>query len=120
MAIETGLIAQDPCCDTVIPANSVVTGISAAGTTQDNATDLARIQFTSVTTVASGTGVQLPSMVAGDVMYVSNNGANALLVYPALGTTINALAVNAGFSVAVGRTAAIFGITNSTITAILQ
>jgi len=117
--IEYGVIGSDPCCSTAIPFNSVVTGISAAGTTQGTATVLARKQFTSVTTVASGTGVLAPSLVENDVLYVVNNGANILLVYPAVGTTINALLVNGGFSVAAGRTGVLFGVTSTTITAII-
>jgi hypothetical protein len=118
--IEYGIIGSDPCCTTAIPFNSVVTGISAAGTGQGDATVLARKQFTSVTTVTAGTGVLAPSLVENDVMYIVNNDASdAVLVYPAVGTTINALGVNAGFSVSAGRTGVLFGVTSTTITAII-
>lgn len=75
---------------------------SAAGTTQGDAAVL-REANTVFTTVAAGQGAVLPaSLQVGDEYVVANFGANALLVYPPLGGQINALAVNAGLSVAVG------------------
>ena len=38
--------------------------------------------YNTFTTVASGTGVKLPSTEEGEVIYITNNGANALSVYP--------------------------------------
>lgn len=73
----------------------VGSGLSAAGTTITDATDLlATVNV--VTTVASGAGVQLPSMMIGDQCEVYNNGANALKVYPDQTT----VAINAGSAAA--------------------
>lgn len=74
-----------------------VTGISAAGTTQGTATPLSAM-INNVTTVSSGTGVNLPTSAAGLSIVVQNNGANGLLVYPAQGAsdTINGIAATAG------------------------
>ena len=74
------------------------TSISAAGTTQATATVLLA-QDNEVTTVASGAGVVVsPLFNPGEEMTIFNAGANALTVYPRLGLKINALPVNAGFS----------------------
>jgi len=51
-------------------------------------------------TVASGTGAILQDGSPGDECFVANFGANALLVYPPIGQSINALSANAGFSIA--------------------
>lgn len=75
-------------------------GISAAGTTQGTATALVS-DITQVSTVGSGQGVILPSSEPGKIFRVVNKGANALLVYPPTSSQINALATNAGFSLAV-------------------
>lgn len=71
--------------------------ITAAGTTQGTATQLVAA-MNNVTTVASGTGVNLPASSAGLSIVVQNNGANALLVYPFQGATdtINGVAATQG------------------------
>ena len=51
-----------------------------------------------VSTVLSGNGVVLPTAVAGMVLTITNSSANSLLVYPATGAAINALAANAGLT----------------------
>lgn len=79
---------------------STATGISAAGTNQGSATALAA-EINVVSTVASGTGVILPSSI-GTTFIVMNTGANALNVYPASGAAIDSLATNAAFSLSVG------------------
>ncbi len=76
---------------TAVPA--VVTGITAAGTTQGTATALTG-QVNDVATVAAGTGVVLPTAVAGQTNTVCDDGANSLLVYPASGAAIGANAAN--------------------------
>lgn len=78
--------------------------LTAAGSTQGTALDLTAANNV-VTTTAASTGVQLPPTNAGDCVTVANLGANALLVYPIAGGVINALAANAGFSVAAGKVA---------------
>lgn len=82
----------------------VANGLTAAGTTQANALKLAAVNNV-VTTAAASTGVQLPSTAAGDGITVANLGANALLVYPIVGGSIQGAAVNAGFSVPTLKTA---------------
>ena len=76
---------------------SVNAAVSAAGSTQGTATILAK-EFNRVSTVASGSGVVLPSAVAGMAITIVNTSANTLLVYPAAGAQINALAANVAFS----------------------
>lgn len=62
------------------------TGLSASGTTSSDAFQLVKI-YNNVTTVAAGAGVKLPPTEEGEVIYITNNGANALLVYPYEATT---------------------------------
>jgi len=76
---------------------SVGTGISAAGTVQSNATALTK-EFNVVSTVASGSGVRLPTSVAGMRITVVNTSANTLLVYPASSGIINSQSANAAYS----------------------
>lgn len=76
--------------------------ITALGTTQATAAVLStNAQNYNVTTAAASTGVKLPVSVTGSILVVANNGANAVLIYPATGEKINALATNAGFSAAI-------------------
>jgi hypothetical protein len=82
----------------------VSNNLTAAGTTQANALKLSTVTNI-VTTAAAATGVQLPSTAQGDGIVVANLGANALLVYPVVGGSIQTGAANAGFSVGVGKTA---------------
>lgn len=76
---------------------SVGTSISAAGSTQGTGTALTK-EINQITTVSSGQGVVLPTAVAGMAITIINANANSLLVYPATGAAINALATNAGFT----------------------
>ena len=76
---------------------SVNASVSAAGTVQGNATALTT-EFNRVSTVASGSGVVLPTATAGMAVVIVNSSANSLLVYPASGAAINSLATNAGYS----------------------
>ena len=62
------------------------TGLTASGTTSSDALQLVKV-YNVLTTVASGTGVKLPPTEEGEVIYITNNGANALLVYPYEATT---------------------------------
>lgn len=84
---------------------SVKTGIVAAGVAQGTATALTA-SFNTVGTSAVGeTGVRLPvpTGVGETVMVLNIDAADAVLVYPAVGGKINALADNASLSVAVGK-----------------
>lgn len=79
--------------------------LTATGTTNADALQLGA-DINDVTTTASGTGVRLPPTEAGSSIFVSNLGANALLVYPFAGSQINALTVTTGgFSVPAGKSA---------------
>jgi len=87
------------------------TGVSAAGTSQATATQLVN-QLAVVSTVTTGTGVNLPGTVvstttqsAGLEVTVINLGANALLVYPpqnATSDTINGQASTVGTTILPG------------------
>jgi hypothetical protein len=90
--------------------------LTAAGSTQATALALpADINF--VTTAAAGTGVILPASSSGDSFVVRNGGANACLIYPPVGGTINALAANAGYSVAAGSTGLVWFVNATTLIA---
>jgi len=81
---------------------TVANALTATGSTQAGALPLPA-DLNRFTTVAAGTGALLPPMNPGDELEVINAGANALLVYPPLGSNgvINVLGANAGYSVAV-------------------
>jgi hypothetical protein len=73
--------------------------LTASGTNQGTAFAL-EADLNRFTTVASGTGAILPTLLPGDSMEVFNDGSNALLLYPPSGGAINALSVNAAYSIA--------------------
>lgn len=106
----SGVVAATSLATTAYLYASGATGLTAAGTTQ--ATGYAINRSISVfTTVAAGAGATLPNVapqsLSSTVMAeftVVNAGANALLLYPASGLAINALAANAALSVAAGAT----------------
>ena len=75
----------------------VSTGVAAAGTTQANATGLTA-DFNEVTGADATKGVRLPPEVAGLEIFVSNQVAAILKVYPASGGKIDAAATDAAFS----------------------
>lgn len=83
--------------------NAVTLGVTATGTRQLTATQLIP-GWTLVTTVPPGTGVLLPPPSVGGETKVWNLGANALLVYPAVGTQIDSLGPNNPYSLAPGKT----------------
>jgi hypothetical protein len=78
-----------------LQATGIVGDLDAAVTaTGNNAATAYPIGFvnTNVTTTAASTGVILPTGGFGDELYVYNNGANALTVYPPVGGTVNGAA----------------------------
>ncbi len=88
-----------------VAAQGVAGGVSdalvAAGTTQATALLLKLNTNHFFATVGSGAGTVLPSnMNPGDSMVIFNGGANALLLYPPLGGTINILSANTSYSIA--------------------
>jgi len=101
-----------------IVSGDIQDGVVAAGSTQATATNIFG-DIAVVTTAAASTGVILggATFQAGDGCIVHNLGANAVLVYPPVGGQINALAVNAGFSVAAGKQALIWARTGTTFVA---
>jgi len=75
-----------------------VAAVAAAGANQGNAAALA--EGLNVVSAADGTkGVRLPTAVAGAVVIVKNTAAGALLIYPATGGAINAVAANGSYSI---------------------
>lgn len=98
--------AKNPQSGTVLETMQFSDGVSAAGTTQGTATQLTAALNT-VSTVASGTGVNLPASAPGLAVTVQNTGANPLLVYPAQGATdtINGQAATVGVSLFPGVSA---------------
>lgn len=94
------------------PTTIAATGITAAGADQAGATAI-DAGTNNVTTVGSGTGVRLPVPLPGDVIAVVNKGANALLLYPAVGGAIGILATNTPVSIAVNTTVTVNATTAS-------
>jgi hypothetical protein len=99
---------------------SVANSLTAAGSSNSDALQLGAA-INRVTTTAASTGVKLPLPNPGESVMVVNSGANALLVYPGTGASINALtATTGGFSVAAGGRALFVGVTNTNWFAILS
>jgi hypothetical protein len=63
-----------------------------------------------VSTVAVGSGVALPTAVAGMEVKIANLSANTLLVYPASADAIDSLGTNAAFSLPGGARIEFFAI----------
>ena len=64
--------------------------VVAAGTSAGNATAITYV-YNNVTTTPSGAGVKLPPTEMGELIWITNSGANALTVYPYEATsTLNA------------------------------
>jgi hypothetical protein len=99
-------IAPGTIQDTTGMKYSTTNTISAAGATQATATVLTT-SFNVVTTVASSTGVALPTGTAGLRVVVVNRGANTLNVYPANGSgaSIDGAAANAAVTLSVNAVA---------------
>ncbi len=75
------------------------TAVSAAGTTQATATEITS-SLSDVTTVGANSGVRLFNASHRDSMFVYNSGANALAVYPPVGSRIYPAATNAAITLA--------------------
>jgi hypothetical protein len=78
---------------------SVNAAVNAAGITSGTATPLSK--QINIVTVSSGTatGVQLPAVVVGNIVYIYNTSGNTITVYPPTGVTI---ASNASYSLTSG------------------
>jgi hypothetical protein len=84
-------------------AYGISSAVTAAGTTQTDATQLTR-PINHVTTVSANTGVRFPSPTLGTRIIVRNGGANTLRVYPNVGAQINTAGNNVGFLLGTGVT----------------
>jgi hypothetical protein len=83
---------------------------SAAGTSAGNATAITFV-YNNITTVASGAGVKLPPTEMGELIWITNSGANALTVYPyEAASTINGAS---SAVINIGSAAAFFAVSNS-------
>ncbi len=121
MAIPTRLMGVGLSAQQAINVcGDVVNSITAAGTTNADATQLSAA-INRVTTAAASTGVRLMAPEEGSGVVVINSGANAVLVYPSTGAQINALTVTTGgFSVAAGGRALFVGVGSANWFAILS
>lgn len=77
--------------------------VAAAGSTQGAATPLVS-NFSIVTSGGAG-GVIITEKHAPTVVAVASGAGGTITVYPPVGGTINALAANAGFAVAISKQA---------------
>jgi hypothetical protein len=94
-------------------ADSVTTGVSAAGTTLGTATGLTT-NVSVIGTCAANAGVTLPAITVGTRYVVTNQGANVCNIYPdTSGHKINSLANGTAIAVATDTTAAFEGVTTS-------
>jgi hypothetical protein len=84
--------------------------VSAAGTSAGAATAITFV-YNNITTVASGAGVKLPPTEMGELIWITNSGANALTVYPyEAASTINGAS---SAVINIGSAAAFFAVSNS-------
>jgi hypothetical protein len=107
MALKTAFVGLPGQNRTLLGVDAYVSGLTATGSAQGDALTLTGT-FVNFTTVASGTGAILPSASNAGPVLIANNGANALLVYPASGEFINAGSANGSFSVTNAKTALFF------------
>ncbi len=77
-------------------------GLTAAGTTQAGATVLPAV-MNRLTTVGASSGVALPIMLPGMVVYVVHDGVSNVLVYPNLGDTGATIDGGASVTLTAGR-----------------
>jgi hypothetical protein len=86
--------------DGIIP--SIATGLIATGNSLVTALDLTD-DWNEVDIVAAGAGVQIPPLSPGQQILIFNGGGNALKIYPFGGGVIDGLAINAAYSLGVGK-----------------
>jgi len=86
------------------------TSLTASGTSSSTAYQINKV-YNNFTTVAASSGAKLPPTEAGEVIYITNSGANVLSVYPYEATTTIDGGVPA--TVNVGCSAIFFAVTNS-------
>lgn len=95
-------------------ADTAVALTAHAGGGQANGTPLVT-GFNTFTVVATAAdSATLPANVLGQTVTVTNTSANSMNVYPAVGDSINNLAVNTPLAVAAGATTIFYGNTATT------
>lgn len=94
--------------------------VVAAGTTQATATLLIN-GMNGVTTAAASSGVILnANSLTSDCQVVYNGGANAVTVYPPVGSRINGLTANTGMVLATNTACAFWFLSDTRIVGILS
>ncbi|HZM01040.1 MAG TPA: DUF2793 domain-containing protein [Planctomycetota bacterium] len=93
----------------------VATAITTTGTTQGAAVQLAFGVSQLTVVVAGNTAAKLPAAEVGAVCVIANaDAADTALIFPASGDAINALAADASFSLAAGKTVILTAINATT------
>lgn len=85
-----------------IPTATLSATLVAKGATQATATPVTD-QWNEFDTVAAGTGALLAALQPGQSQDVFNEGLNSLKVYPPPGAQIDALAINAPYTLTAGK-----------------
>lgn len=101
LGLDLNLLAQGQAYQSAI-------GVSAAGTTRTDATQLNDYALTNVSTTAASTGVNLPSAQGNQWIMLANSGANTLTVYALGSDTINGTAGATGVTMSTGQAALYF------------
>lgn len=83
----------------------VSASVTATGTTANDAASVSAV-VTRVSTTAASTGVKIPTAEVGAMMFVRNDGASTLTVYPQTGGTINGTSSD---TIAAGKAQLFFG-----------
>lgn len=97
------MAAGTPAIPARMLGQTIITGISAAGTTQATATTIGD-GISVVSTVGINAGVVIQSATGSSISGIYNNGQNTLTVYPLLGESFVGQSANAGYPCAVGKT----------------
>lgn len=96
-------------------AAQAIAGLGAGALTATGSTQADALQLPAsnnlITTALAGTGAKLPKGEGGNEVWVRNDGANAVLIYPFEPTGVT-IGTGASFSVAAGKTACFKAITN--------
>lgn len=87
----------------------VTATVTAAGTTAADATVVSTPNVR-VSTAASSTGIRVPPAETGALMFIRNDGAQTVTVYPATGGTING---SASTTIAAAKSALLLGTSNT-------
>lgn len=91
-------------------AGEVTATVTAAGTTAADATSVSTPNVR-VSTAAASSGIKVPFAETGALMFIRNDGANTVTVYPQTGGTING---SASTTIAAGKAALLLGTSPTT------